>query len=106
MITQVRRGTVDERLAGNWSRVISGQTAAESVLRWCEAIVLNQESRLWDNVLPSTQFDATPAWRTNIDANLIKTVPANDRPAGATSAMLHHRGCDHRTGRRPVSGQQ
>lgn len=86
VLTQVRRGTVDERLAGNWSRVISGQTAAESVLRWCEAVVLNQESRLWDNVLPSQQFQATPAWKSNINANLIKTVPANDLPPGATAA--------------------
>ena len=86
VITQVKRGTVDERLAGNWSRVISGQTAAESVLRWCEAVVLNQESRLWDNVLPSQQFQATPAWQNNINPNLIKTVPANDLPPGATAA--------------------
>jgi Tfp pilus assembly protein PilX len=86
IVTQVRRGTVDERLAGNWSRAISGQTAAESVLRWCEAVVLNTESRLWDGVLPSENFVATPAWRSNIQANLIKTVPANDLPTGATVA--------------------
>src|SRR4029453_6739831 len=89
VITQVRRGTVDERLAGNWSRAISGQTAAESVLRWCESVVINTEPRLWDNVLPSQQFQATPAWRSNINPNLIKTVPntVNDLPAGATNAI-------------------
>ena len=36
VLTQVKRGTVDERLAGNWSRVVSGETAAESLLRMCE----------------------------------------------------------------------
>ena len=50
VLTQVRRGTVDERLAGNWSRSISGETGAESTLRWCE-MELQREPRLWDGVI-------------------------------------------------------
>lgn len=88
IVSQVRRGTVDERLAGNWSRAISGQTAAESVLRWCEGVIMGDEdeARLWEGVLPSGNFSQTPSWRSNVPANLMKTVPANDLPAGATAA--------------------
>ena len=64
VLTQVRRGTVDERLAGNWSRSISGETSAESTLRWCE-MELQREPRLWDGVILAANFAATPAWRTN-----------------------------------------
>ena len=39
VVTQVRRGALDERLAGNTRRVnLDG--AAQTVLRWCEARVI------------------------------------------------------------------
>jgi hypothetical protein len=87
VLTQVRRGTVDERLAGNWSRSISGETSAESTLRWCE-MELQREPRLWDGVVLAADFAATPAWRTNTwnQAASILTVDANLRPPGATAA--------------------
>lgn len=35
--TQVRRGVVDQRLAGNTRESVALDSAAQSVLRWCEA---------------------------------------------------------------------
>ncbi len=89
VITQVRRGIVDERLASNWSSSISRQTATESVLRLCELRVLTVERHAWDTPLPSDQFNISgvPAWNSNVTANLKKTVPQADLPAiGASSA--------------------
>jgi hypothetical protein len=88
VITHVRRGIVDERLASNWSNSISSQTATESVLRLCELRVLTVERHAWDTPLPSTQFNinGVPAWRSNVAANLKKTVPPADLPNGVSSA--------------------
>jgi len=88
VITHVRRGIVDERLASNWSNSISSQTATESVLRLCELRVLTVERHAWDTPLPSTQFNQSliPAWRSNVLANLKKTVPQADLPNGVSSA--------------------
>jgi Tfp pilus assembly protein PilX len=92
VLTQVRRGTVDERLAGNWSRAISGQTAAESLVRYCEARLFannNDEARKWKqyaNRPISENFVGTPAWDSNLNANQIITVEANLLPVGATAA--------------------
>lgn len=88
VLTQVKRGTVDERLAGNWSRLVSGETAAESLLRLCEHVVLNVERDRWDNQYLSTYFQNTPAWKTplaQLDPAKYKTFTANVLPAGATS---------------------
>ena len=89
VITHVRRGIVDERLASNWSSAISNQTSTESILRMCELRVLTVERQGWDTPLPSNQFNQNgiPAWRSNVAANLVKTVPPNDLPKGASSAV-------------------
>ena len=63
VITQVKRATVDERLAGNTSRTIAGEAMAQSLLRYCEA-ELQREPRLWDGVVMSTDFTASPAHRS------------------------------------------
>jgi Tfp pilus assembly protein PilX len=87
VLTQVKRGTVDERLAGNWSRLVSGETAAESLLRLCEHVVLNVERDRWDNQYLSTYFQNTPAWKTplaQLDPAKYKTFTANVLPAGAS----------------------
>ena len=90
VLTQVKRGTVDERLAGNWSRVVSGETAAESLLRLCEHVVVNVERDRWDTKYQSTDFTNTPAWKTptaQLDPLKIKTVTPNMLPAGATGGI-------------------
>ena len=83
----MRRGIVDERLASNWSNSISSQTATESVLRLCELRVLTVERHAWDTPLPSAQFNmnGVPAWRSNVAANLKKTVPPADLPNGVST---------------------
>lgn len=89
VITHVRRGIVDERLAANWSSSITNTTATESVLRMCELRVISVERHAWDTVLPSGQFKVTqtPAWRSSLTPNQLKTVPPADLPAGATAGV-------------------
>jgi hypothetical protein len=89
VLTQVRRGTLDERLASNWSRSISGQTTAETVLRQCEAVVLQVERTWWDLKLPSSlaNNNGEPAWKSALDPAKIKTIPPADLPPGATSGI-------------------
>jgi Tfp pilus assembly protein PilX len=87
VITQVKRGTVDERLAGNWSRVVSGETAAESLLRLCEHVVINVDYKYADWWTPSTDYVNTPVWQVpfaQLDPTKIK-VFTNSLPQGATS---------------------
>jgi len=91
VITQVRRGTVDERLAGNWSRATSGQAAAESLLRYCEAEVFSTEEKLVDwqtNAAKSETFAAIPAWKSGLaPADTKIQIGANLLPAQATGAV-------------------
>ena len=84
VITQVRRATVDERLAGNTSRTIAGEAMAQSLLRYCEA-ELQRDPRLWDGVVMSTAFTATPAHRSGVWAQTadVMTMDATLTPAGA-----------------------
>lgn len=96
VVTQVRRGTVDERLAANWSRAISGQTAAESLVRYCEAHVfrtrngipykLARDLKLGPNMPRSENFAATAAWASNLAANQYITILPDLLPPGATAA--------------------
>ena len=91
VLTQVRRATVDERLAGNWSRAISGQAAAESLVRYCEGRLFEngfEQARLYKqdpNRVLSENFQ-TAAWRSNLNANQYITIAPNLLPAGATAA--------------------
>lgn len=90
VITQVRRGTVDERLAGNWSRATSGQAAAESLLRYCEAEVFStaQKTTAWQqNAVLSQNFTATPAWRSVLTADDVIAIHADLLPPQATGAV-------------------
>lgn len=89
VLTQVRRGTLDERLASNWSRSISGQTTAETVLRQCEALVLQIERTYWDDKLLSSEANnkGKPAWQSALDPAKIKTIPPADLPPGATNGI-------------------
>lgn len=90
VITQVRRGTVDERLAGNWSRAVSGQAAAESLLRYCEAEVFSTEDKLvaWQtNGVKAEDFDTTPAWQSVLAPADTIQIGANLLPAQATGAV-------------------
>ena len=89
VITQVKRGTVDERLAGNWSRVISGETAAESLLRLCEHATINVDWKYAKWWYPSTYFSITlntPAWKVplaQLDPTKVK-IFTDTLPQGAT----------------------
>jgi Tfp pilus assembly protein PilX len=94
VLTQVRRGTVDERLAANWSRQISGEAAAESTLRYCESELLldpRQYDSAHGNVVVSRDNTAPdPVWRDNAlwaqVGAIGLTLAADLRPPGATSA--------------------
>lgn len=93
IITQVRRGTVDERLASNWNRAISQQAAAESLLRYCEARILRaDEVRLWRDVVRSENYKdpvdggSGPAW-ANVAPGDVLPLAADILPQGATSGF-------------------
>jgi len=94
VVTQVRRGTVDERLAANWGRAVSGQTTAESLLRYCEARLFAnkyQQAIAWKrsaNLLKSENFPATAAWASNPAANQLITLAADVLPPGATGMCV------------------
>jgi Tfp pilus assembly protein PilX len=88
VITQVKRGTVDERLAGNWSRTMSRQAATESLVRYCEAFILRKdEVRKWCGVVPSENYPNTPAWNSNLPASDVVTFQQELLPPGATGAV-------------------
>lgn len=59
VVTQVRRSAIDERLAANATETVMLDSAAQTVLRWCEARIV---SAPLDTavVAPGT---TTPAWR-------------------------------------------
>jgi hypothetical protein len=78
VLTHVRRGVIDERLAANWSSSVSNNTVTESLLRQCEAAVFVAERHGRTSVLPSGQFTSTPAWASPLQPNQYKTVPAVD----------------------------
>ena len=60
IVAQVRRGAIDERLAANATETVMLDSAAQTVLRWCEARIV---SAPLDTavVFPGS---TTPAWRT------------------------------------------
>lgn len=68
VVTQVRRGALDERLAGNTRETVNLDGAAQTVLRWCEARVtlfpLNTV-----NVQPAANNTQLPAWRVAANWN-------------------------------------
>ena len=63
VVTQVRRSAIDERLAANATETVMLDSAAQTVLRWCEARVVNAPL---DTVVvaPGT---TTPAWRDAVN---------------------------------------
>ena len=88
IVTQVRRGTVDERLAGNWSRAISQQTSADSLLRYCEARILrSSEVRHWRNVVRSENYLVTPAWNSNLPLGVVLPLAVDILPPGASGGV-------------------
>jgi hypothetical protein len=88
VVTQVRRGTVDERLAGNWNRAMSQQASTDSLLRYCEARILrSSEVRHWRNVVRSENYQATPAWASNLPVGDVLPLAADILPPGASAGV-------------------
>jgi Tfp pilus assembly protein PilX len=82
-VTQVRRSAIDERLAANATETVMLDSAAQTVLRWCEARIV---SAPLDTavVAPGT---TTPAWRlaanwnttaNNLDFSGVSLMPGID----------------------------
>jgi Tfp pilus assembly protein PilX len=87
VVTQVRRNTVDERMAGNARETVQLDSAVQSVLRWCEArMTLNPN----ETVTVATASAATaPAWRQAnswLDANSLDFSGVTDELLGVTLA--------------------
>ncbi len=63
VVTQIRRNTVDERLAANTRETIQLDSAVQTVLRWCEAVVTTRPQNVRTVALePPNQ---PPAWDRN-----------------------------------------
>ena len=62
VVTQVRRGALDERLAGNTRETVNLDGAAQTVLRWCEARVILAPLNTV-TVQPAADDTQLPAWR-------------------------------------------
>jgi hypothetical protein len=88
IVVQVNRGTIDERLAGNWSRTMSRQASTESLVRYCESFILRKdEVRKWRGVVPSENYPNTPAWNSNLVVGDVVTFQQDLLPPGATGAV-------------------
>ena len=62
VVTQIRRGAIDERLAGNTRETVNLDGAAQTVLRWCEArLILFPLNTV--TVQPAANNTQPPAWR-------------------------------------------
>jgi hypothetical protein len=59
VITQVRRGTTDERLAANARETVMLDNAVQTTLRWCEWRVIDRPF----NTVTVAGTATTPAWR-------------------------------------------
>ena len=59
VITQVKRGTTDERLAANARETVMLDNAVQTTLRWCEWRVIDRPF----NTINVAGTAATPAWK-------------------------------------------
>jgi hypothetical protein len=66
VVTQIRRSTVDERLAANAREYSLMDNAAQTVLRWCELRIVNfpRETATFDSAAA-----APPLWRVQANWN-------------------------------------
>jgi hypothetical protein len=60
IVAQVRRSAIDERLAANATETVLLDSAAQTVLRWCEARIVNAPL---DTAVATVLSSTTPAWR-------------------------------------------
>ena len=80
VVTQIRRGAVDERLAANTRESVQLDSSVQTVLRWCEArITLAPQNTA--TVTPGTALTA-PAW-ARTSANWTTTANNLDFSGGA-----------------------
>ena len=77
VVTQIRRGTTDQQLAVNSRQYTQAETAANTVLRWCEAWALaGKQDKTIDLITPAgTNTEA--AWRTPANWNATTAVVGN-----------------------------
>jgi Tfp pilus assembly protein PilX len=84
VVTQVRRNTVDERMAGNARETVQ---LVQSVLRWCEArMTLNPRETV---TVPRSEATTLPAWRDAnnwLDANSLDFTGVTNELLGVTLA--------------------
>jgi Tfp pilus assembly protein PilX len=61
VVTQIRRSTIDERLAANTRESVHLDSSVQTVLRWCEARV-TQQPQGTITVTPAPDNTSLPAW--------------------------------------------
>lgn len=80
VVTQIRRGAVDERLAANTRESVQLDNSVQTVLRWCEARITLAPQRTAMVMAPSTPV--YPAWGA-ASANWTTTANNLDFSGGA-----------------------
>ena len=99
VVTQVRRGALDERLAGNTRETVNLDGAAQTVLRWCEARVILAPLNTV-TVQPAADDTQLPAWRVaanwDTTTNSLDFAGANlwQGMSPAIPARVRYRDCD------------
>lgn len=80
VVTQIRRGAVDERLAANTRESVQLDSSVQTVLRWCEArITLAPQNTA---TVPAPTTPVYPAWGP-LSANWTTTANSLDFSGGA-----------------------
>jgi hypothetical protein len=97
VVTQVRRGTIDERLAANTRESVMLEDAAQTTLRYCEWRVVQRP----DNTAVADGAGGVPAWR--VAANWTNTLNSLDfsglgmlgaNEAGAPACVIENATCE------------
>ena len=83
VVTQIRRGAVDERLAANTRESVQLDSSVQTVLRWCEARITRAPQTTAQVTAPTTPV--YPPWGA-ASANWTNTLNSLDFVGGA--AML------------------
>ena len=94
VVTQIRRSTVDERLAANTRETVLLDSAVQTALRWCEARIIAAPK---DTVTIAVNIDApgVPPWTPtsatwNNDALSLNFIGSNCCPELRHRPGVHH----------------
>lgn len=83
VIAQLRRGSIDERLAGSLRTNVVADSAVQTILRWCELQVTNAPLQTNAIAAPARDLTNPPPWKVAANWD-----PANGRTFSFTGVNL------------------